>query len=82
MWKAFFIALAVILLWWLWWSGEGFENKAERATAIREWFRKDKTPTFVEYRDQLTGDIIEYTDLRRICENPNSCTEDKIMTVI
>ncbi len=76
------IALLILAGWYLYSRGEGFDNKSQRASAIREWFSQDKTPTYVEYRDQLSGDIIEYTDLRRVCAKSSTCTDEKIIEVI
>ncbi len=46
---------------------EQFSNKEEKATAITAWFKKDDTPTYVEFKQNVKNiDVLDYESAKRL----------------
>lgn len=52
---------------------ESFTTKREKATAITDWFKDTRSPTYVKYKKALDGksNIVEYTDVMKLFRERN-----------
>jgi hypothetical protein len=79
------IAIVLVLLYCglVWFSGsiEEFANKQDKATTIYHWFVEQEKPRYNNYRNVIEGDIVEYSDLRKLRET-GKFTVENILKVI
>jgi hypothetical protein len=75
------ILLSILIL--RYWNREDFSSREDKANAILRWFIKDTSPTYIEYRRDIEGDIVEYTDVSRLCAGGRpACTLKNIEKLI
>ena len=75
------VALAIVLiLIWIY-SMESFATKREKADAVSKWY-KDGGRSYKSFRQNIpTGDILEYTDSKRILLNNKANASDLLSAI-
>jgi len=58
------VTLVILIFTYNWWTSESFDSKREKAEAIAELLPTQ--PSYVEYRDAIGSDVVEYTDVSRL----------------
>jgi len=77
------IALIAVLVYIIWGGrGEGFESKQEKASAIQSWFAKNPKHDYTHYKAAISADVVEYSDVMKVCANRVNCTVGEIARTI
>lgn len=61
------LVIVILIISFLYFSGEGFANRDEKAHAIYEWFKMGH-PSYVRYKGAFgqQSNIVEYSDVKNL----------------
>ena len=68
---AILTVIFLILILYMHFSAEHFNNKREKANAILQWFNNTKYPSYTKYQSSHDGNIVEYNDVMKLYRNRN-----------
>jgi hypothetical protein len=65
--KTIIILILLLTLFYTMSKGEEFATRREKAEYIHEWFMKNPSPTYTEYKKDLAdANIVEYEDTLKL----------------